>query len=77
MATEFKDQAKLQLWLQRLGPLYSQYAGKLWDFGVRGSQELANASVETLRKSGISSDLHLDNIKASAVEGEFRLRPSG
>lgn len=67
--TFFNKPDDLRVYLSRLGTLYSQYAQKLWEYGVRSSLELANASVATLRKAGVQNDLHLDNIKATAAKG--------
>lgn len=66
----FTSKFALAAYLERLGPLYAEYTASLWDAGVRTSAELAHASLDTLRKCGIKSDLHLDNIKATAAKGE-------
>ncbi len=63
----FKNLNELSGFLRDLGPQYTQYASKLWNYGVRSLQELMNASPSTLKKAGVANDLHIDNIKASAA----------
>ncbi|GAX78663.1 hypothetical protein CEUSTIGMA_g6101.t1 [Chlamydomonas eustigma] len=65
--TFFKNQSELALFLTRLGPHYLQYSRKLWTLGVRTAQELANATPITLKRAGVLSDLHIDNIRATAL----------
>lgn len=66
---EFGNQDDVVKYLKGLGGLYAQYAGPLWVYGVRASQELANASSSTLRSAGVTNDLHNDHIRATAAAG--------
>jgi hypothetical protein len=58
----------LEAWLTQLGSHYARYAEPLWEVGVRNIQELSNASASTLRQAGVQSDVHIDNIKATAAQ---------
>lgn len=60
------DQADLASFLCNLHEAYGQYAKKLWKAGVRTSDHLASGGLKTLRKNGITNDLHVDDIKARA-----------
>ena len=69
----------LAAWLTQLGSHYAPYAAPLWTYGVRTIQELSNASAATLKQAGVQSDLHIDNIRATAAQQgvcwrEFRAR---
>ena len=68
--TSFVDVSDLSSWLQnQCGSHYATYASPLWDYGVRTVEELAHAGPSTLKEAGITSALHIDNVKATA-EGE-------
>ena len=58
----------LAAWLTQLGSHYAPYAAPLWTYGVRTIQELSNASAATLKQAGVQSDLHIDNIRATAAQ---------
>ena len=58
----------LAAWLTQLGSHYAPYAAPLWAYGVRTIQELSNASAATLKQAGVPSDLHIDNIRATAAQ---------
>ena len=68
--TRFAVKADLEEFLNAIDPRYGSYADKLWDNGVASSSELANATVDLLRQSGVNMPLHAQNIIVQAAKGE-------
>ena len=67
---DFSSEDALREWLKgRVGSRYELYAAPLWTLlGVCAVRDMANASVETLRKA-VANDMHIDHIRATAASG--------
>ena len=61
----FASEAKLETFLGRLDPDYSQFASTLWQNGVRTACQLANATKPLLLSYGLP-ELYIDDINATA-----------
>ncbi len=61
---DFRSAADLNKYLVAISPRYSKYATGLWDNNIRSPTELANVSVTTLVKCGVSYVVHAENIQA-------------
>ena len=71
----FRSIADLNKCLHEITPRYSKYAIGLWDNNIRSPTELANVSVATLAKCGVSNVAHAENIKAQFKNaGEYSRR---
>ena len=55
--------ADLNRYLIEISPRYSKYATELWNANIRSPTELANVSVTTLVKCGVSNVAHAENIQ--------------
>jgi hypothetical protein len=60
---DFRSAADLNKYLIEISPRYSKYATDLWDNNIRSPTELANVSVKTLAKCGVSNVAHAENIQ--------------
>ncbi|DBA80770.1 TPA: hypothetical protein ACH3X1_007997 [Trebouxia sp. C0004] len=60
---DFRSTADLNKCLIEISPRYSKYATDLWDNHIRSPTELANVSVTTLAKCGVSNVAHAENIQ--------------
>lgn len=60
---DFRSAADLNKCLIEISPRYSKYATDLWDNNIRSPTELANVSVTTLAKCGVSNVAHAENIQ--------------
>lgn len=60
---DFRNAADLDKYLIEISPRYSKYATDLWNSNMRSRTELANVSVTTLAKCGVSNVAHAENIQ--------------
>ena len=59
--TRFAIEANLKVFLRKLSPDYAKHAFKVWQNGVRTTNQLANASKALLLACGLS-EVHVSDI---------------
>lgn len=68
---DFHNAADLDKYLIEISPRYSKYATDLWNSNIRSCTELANVSVTTLAKCGVSNIAHAENIEVHVKNAEM------